>query len=95
MEKLRKHVAELETRAAEAALIAGLATDPAARVKYTRLAQELSQAIDGLRMEAPDRQFLILQAEKYRGIAAETTDRSMQAQLQALAAAFEAKAQQA
>jgi hypothetical protein len=94
MEKLRKHVADLEAKAAEAALIADLATDPTARVKYARLAQELAQAIDGLRLDDPDRRFLLLQAEKCRILAAETTG-EMHADLHALADHFEMKAKQA
>ena len=94
MEKLRKHIAELEAKAAEAALIAELATDPVARVRYARLAQELAQVIEGLNPEVPDRQFLLQQAEKCRGLAAETTG-AMQADLLGLASEFEMKAKEA
>ena len=94
MENLRRHIAELETKAAEASLIADLASDPKARVTYARLAKELAEAINGLRLGAPDREFLILQATKCRAIADETRDAEMRADLQKLAAEFEAKAQQ-
>jgi hypothetical protein len=95
MENLRKQLAELEAEAAEASLIADLATDSAARAAYTKLAQSLSEALEGLRLEAPDRQFLLLQAEKCRSMAVETADRNMQAHLRSLASEFEAKAQHA
>jgi len=94
MENLRKHISELETKAAAASLIADLATDPKARVIYTRLAKQLAEAIEGLRLGAPDREFLILQAAKCRAFADETKDAEMRADLQKLAAEFEAKAQQ-
>jgi len=94
MENLRKRIAELEAKAVEAALIADLATEPAARVRYTRLAQELAQAIEGLNPQAPDRQFLLLQAEKCRSLAAETTG-AMHTDLLGLACEFEMKAKQA
>ena len=95
MENLRKHVTELEAKAAEASLIADLATDPNARVKYTRLAHELSEAINGLLLGDPDREFLLHQATKCRSIADDTSDAAMCAELHKLAAEFEAKAQEA
>jgi len=94
METLRKHISELEAKAAEASLIADLATDPKARVTYTRLAKELAEAIEGLRLGAPDQEFLMLQAAKCRAMADETTDAVMRADLQKLAADFETKARQ-
>jgi hypothetical protein len=60
MENLRKRVVGLKAGAAGASLVDDLATDPSARMKYTKLAQALSEAIEGLRLQTPDRQFLLL-----------------------------------
>jgi hypothetical protein len=48
-QELRKQIDDLERRAAESALIAGLATDPEARLYNTSLARELGDAAARLR----------------------------------------------
>jgi hypothetical protein len=46
MTGLKERIAELETRAAEFELIAGLATDPEARARNARLAEEINKTVD-------------------------------------------------
>lgn len=92
MDKIRKRIAELETKASEAALISDLATSPAARAAYTRIAHSLAEVIAGLQLSELDRDFLTVQAAKCRALAQDTSDLTLNADLQALADEFEAKA---
>jgi hypothetical protein len=52
MQDLERHVAELQTKAAEFKLIADLATDQDARAANTRCAQELLNLIEHLRQQS-------------------------------------------
>lgn len=51
MTDLQREIDEIETKAAESALIANLATDPEARALNTRLAQELRERAEKLRQQ--------------------------------------------
>jgi hypothetical protein len=51
MTDLQKQIDEIETKAAESALIANLATDPEARAFNTRLTQELRERVERLRQQ--------------------------------------------
>ena len=51
MTDLQRQIDEIETKAAESALIANLATDPAARNINTRLAGELRERAEKLRRQ--------------------------------------------
>ena len=51
MTDLQREIDEIETKAAEFALIANLATDPDARIFNTRLAEELRERAEKLRQQ--------------------------------------------
>jgi hypothetical protein len=52
VQDLERHIAELETKAAEFKLIADLATNPDARAANTRRAQELLNLIEHLKQQS-------------------------------------------
>ena len=92
MSDIKKQIAELETQTAEVALIASLATDPKARVKSARLAEELDAALVKLRNGTADKDFLLQAAKTCRTLATETGDMMMKFNLELLALNFETKA---
>jgi hypothetical protein len=94
MSELKHRIAALQTRAAEVALTASLATDPDARAHNERLLHELESAIAQLQAGAADRAFLLEQAAKARKLALETAEPQLRDELEGLAAELERDAQQ-
>jgi hypothetical protein len=74
MTNLQKRIVDLQTKASEVELLAGL---------------ELEKAIQQLQRQTPDRLFLLREAEKCRHFATAVADHELMADLQKLAAELE------